>query len=323
MLLPTASKFMRWTAVALTALLVSACATAQTVAPQLVKRGWDGKIKIGKPYQINGVWYYPEDDATYDQVGLASWYGPDFHLKPTSNGETFDMNEVSAAHKTLPLPSFVEVTNLMNGRVLTIRVNDRGPFVGDRIIDLSRRAAELLDIHTKGVEKVRVRRVYPAGRPEVALLPPPAERRTQDLPPSEVPPAAPSGKVETAALPPPPRPTRVLENSGQAVAGTASTTVRQTASGTPALQPQPPAQLGVIYVQVAAVSDAMRAQELTGIVGRYGSTTIETVTSDSGVLYRVRIGPFETNDEAAPVLLEVQQAGFPQARTMTVQPPVS
>ena len=97
-----------------------------------------GEYKVGKPYQVGGIWYVPREQPNYDQTGVASWYGEQFHMKATANGERFDMATVSAAHTTLPLPSMVEVTNLDNGRKLVVRVNDRGPFVSDRIIDLSR-----------------------------------------------------------------------------------------------------------------------------------------------------------------------------------------
>ncbi|MGD9615782.1 MAG: septal ring lytic transglycosylase RlpA family protein [Alphaproteobacteria bacterium] len=116
-----------------------------------------GYYKVGAPYQVNGVWYYPRVDFGYDETGTASWYGEAFNGKPTANGETFDLTQVSAAHKTLQLPSVVEVTNLQNGRALKVRVNDRGPFAGDRIIDLSRRAAQLLGFERAGTAPVRVR----------------------------------------------------------------------------------------------------------------------------------------------------------------------
>lgn len=103
-----------------------------------------GTYKVGKPYQINGVWYYPSEDYGYDETGVGSWYGPDFHGKPTANGEIFDQNGLTAAHRTLPMPSLVRVTNLENGRSIMVRVNDRGPFAHGRIIDLSRRSAQLL-----------------------------------------------------------------------------------------------------------------------------------------------------------------------------------
>ena len=113
--------------------------------------------KVGKPYQVAGRWYYPKHDPTYQAEGTASWYGPTFHGKHTSNGEVFNMNRLSAAHPTLPLPSYVEVTNLANGRTIVVRVNDRGPYKRGRIIDLSKRAAELLDYTRTGTANVRVR----------------------------------------------------------------------------------------------------------------------------------------------------------------------
>jgi rare lipoprotein A len=115
-------------------------------------------------YQIRGRWYQPEEQPNYDVVGLASWYGDQFNGRPTATGERFDMHGLTAAHKTLPLPGLVEVTNLANGRVVVLRVNDRGPFVDDRIIDLSRGAAEALDMLSRGVGEVRVRYLGRAPR---------------------------------------------------------------------------------------------------------------------------------------------------------------
>ena len=119
--------------------------------------GDEPTYKIGKPYVINGKWYYPAVDYQYDEIGLASWYGPGFHGKKTANGEIFDQNKISAAHKTLPLPSIVKVTNLENGKVLpNVRINDRGPFAKNRIIDLSKKAAKELGFLKNGVTQVRV-----------------------------------------------------------------------------------------------------------------------------------------------------------------------
>ncbi len=115
-----------------------------------------GKYKVGSPYTIKGKRYYPAVDYRYNKTGIASWYGPNFHGKLTANGEIFDQNELTAAHKTLPLPSIVRVTNLENGRSLIVRVNDRGPYAHGRIIDMSKRSAELLGFKNKGVAKVRV-----------------------------------------------------------------------------------------------------------------------------------------------------------------------
>jgi len=115
-----------------------------------------GRYKVGSPYKVSGIWYHPQVDYNYNETGIASWYGPNFHGKPTANGETFDQNELTAAHKTLPLPSLVRVTNLENGKALVLRVNDRGPFKKSRIIDVSKRGAELLGFKGRGVAKVRV-----------------------------------------------------------------------------------------------------------------------------------------------------------------------
>lgn len=110
-----------------------------------------------RPYQIRGRWYHPAENPNYEEVGLASWYGDAFHGRPTATGEIFDMHAMTAAHKTLPLPGLVEVTNLANGRTVILRVNDRGPFVDGRIIDLSRGAAQELGLLNQGVGQVRVR----------------------------------------------------------------------------------------------------------------------------------------------------------------------
>jgi rare lipoprotein A len=115
-----------------------------------------GVYRVGTPYVVAGRVYIPEEDPHYRAVGLASWYGDDFHGRLTANGEIFDLNGVSAAHPTLPLPSYVRVTNLANGRSLIVRVNDRGPYHADRIIDVSMKAAELLGFHRSGTTSVRV-----------------------------------------------------------------------------------------------------------------------------------------------------------------------
>ncbi len=115
-----------------------------------------GRRHVGNPYTINGQRFYPKDVASYNKVGVASWYGSRFHRRKTSNGEWFDMNDLTAAHTTLPLPSYVKVTNLDNGKEAVVRVNDRGPFANDRIIDLSKRAAGILGLRGKGTQKVRI-----------------------------------------------------------------------------------------------------------------------------------------------------------------------
>ena len=117
---------------------------------------YGGAYKIGDPYLVEGKIYYPKANNNYNETGVASWYGKKFHKKETANGEVFDMYKVSAAHKTLPLPSRVRVTNLENKKSIILRVNDRGPFAKNRIIDLSMRAAEILGFKEQGTAQVRV-----------------------------------------------------------------------------------------------------------------------------------------------------------------------
>jgi rare lipoprotein A len=115
-----------------------------------------GTYRVGKPYLVGGRMYVPEEDVNYREEGLASWYGDDFHGRLTANGEVFDMDSLSAAHPTLPMPCYARVTNLSNGKSLIVRVNDRGPYHGNRLIDVSNKAAELLEFKGNGVAKVRV-----------------------------------------------------------------------------------------------------------------------------------------------------------------------
>jgi len=131
-------------------------ASARVVEPgEPVPKG-GGVYRVGSPYVVGGRTYVPQENSHYSTVGLASWYGDDFHGRYTANGEIFDMNAITAAHPTLPLPSYVRVTNLENHRSIIVRVNDRGPYVGDRVIDVSVRTAKLLGFYGEGVTKVKV-----------------------------------------------------------------------------------------------------------------------------------------------------------------------
>jgi len=131
-------------------------ASERVVEPgQPVPKG-GGVYRVGKPYVVAGRQYIPQEDVNYSAVGLASWYGDDFHGRYTANGEIFDMNSISAAHPTMPLPSYARVTNLSNHRSIIVRVNDRGPYVGNRVIDVSVRTAKLLGFYGNGVARVKV-----------------------------------------------------------------------------------------------------------------------------------------------------------------------
>lgn len=143
--------------------LLTSCSTGTPelagLSPQAqaeIIKNYGGIYKIGNPYQIAGRWYYPKEDYNYSETGVASWYGEDFNGKRTANGERYNMNTLTAAHRTLPLPCIVKVTNLQNGRSVVVRVNDRGPYVKDRIIDLSKHGAQLLGYMGQGTTKVKV-----------------------------------------------------------------------------------------------------------------------------------------------------------------------
>jgi rare lipoprotein A len=135
-------------------LLIAGC---QTHKPEQDIFKPNGQVKpTQKPYEINSQWYYPIDHYEYDEEGVASWYGPGFHGRATATGAIFDENKPTAAHNTLPLPCMVRVTNLGNGRQVLLEVNDRGPFAKDRLIDVSRRGAQLLGFMAQGTARVRV-----------------------------------------------------------------------------------------------------------------------------------------------------------------------
>ena len=139
--------------IALLGLLLAGCASHDGGSLAAGK----GSYRVGRPYEVHGVWYHPAVDYDYDRTGIASWYGAEFEGRLTANGEIFDLNRLTAAHTTLPMPSIVQVTNLENGRSLQLRVNDRGPFADGRLIDVSRRAAQLLGFERGGTTRVRVK----------------------------------------------------------------------------------------------------------------------------------------------------------------------
>ena len=151
---------------------MTGCETLEERAPRSENKGFTGPENFPRPYMVNGKWYQPLARADgFKQKGVASWYGDYFHGRKTSSGETYDMNAVSAAHKTLPLGTYVRVHNVENGKSLDVRINDRGPFVAGRVIDLSKAAAEKLDIYEPGTAQVRVTALGTAKRSETEFGP--------------------------------------------------------------------------------------------------------------------------------------------------------
>ena len=278
-----------------------------------------GGYKVGEPYQVGGIWYVPHEQPDYDEVGIASWYGDAFNLKPTANGEVFDMAAVSAAHTTLPLPSMVEVTNLENGRKLQVRVNDRGPFVGGRIIDLSHEAARELGYDVKGTAKVRVRYLGPAP-----LLGPDAGVRVAQAAPPRSPaigPAAPAALAPAPSLPPGPRPVETAE-----LAPLSPAAVPTPPLAPPIAEPAPGASASLasaslpaasgLRVQAGAFADPANAERAVSQLASAGHAVIEPLQREGNTLYRVVL-PAPSDEAAAYALRDrVAEIGFADARVV-------
>ena len=229
-----------------------------------------GTYKVGNPYQIEGDWYYPAEDPDYGETGIASWYGKPFHGRRTANGAIYDMNALTAAHRTLPMPFQVRVTNLDNGRSLVLIVNDRGPYARGRIIDVSRRAAQLLGFQKKGTALVRVEAVAGQGRRQPLI----AEVEDPEAPSL---PASPTGSVERQAL---------TEVASVDLAEGPST-----------------------FIQAGAFSSPDNARRLSDALAPFGEVRTTMVTVDGTAVYRVRLGPVATPEGAEALLERIIGAG--------------
>ena len=278
---------------AVTAVL-PACAQLQFGA-ELAKQGKrtaaGGIYKVGKPYKIAGEWYYPRENTKYDNIGIASWYGPKFQGRRTANGEIFDMNLLTAAHPTLPMPVMVQVTNLENGRSMKLRVNDRGPFKKNREIDLSRRAAEILGFKDKGTARVRVKYLYRAplynqrgqlisGDESDSFVFDKPYTPTRDRYVS----AAPITEVETKSL------------DGQDLPSKKSVLPKQK-----------------YYVQLGVFSRKDSAEALRQKLGQIGQVEVSELTSGGRQLYRVRVGPVNSRVDANILVDDVLDNGHQDA----------
>jgi rare lipoprotein A len=275
--------------------------TGTSASPRVIADGQripkgGGTYKVGAPYQVSGRWHYPREEPGYDRRGIASWYGDDFHGRRTANGEIYDMHALTAAHPTLPIPSYVWVTNEQNGRTLLVRVNDRGPYAHDRIIDLSRAVARALGTEGRGLGEVRVRYAGPAPlngddrREQAFLRQQPwyaslandrfAQRRTPLLrpqaaaaePPRWVPTLAP-GRAHAPWPAPPP---------SQAVPGARR------------------------YVVAGAFRSEPNARRRALEVRPFGEAEVLAIGSGPATIFRVRVGPM---DEAAAQRLRARLAG--------------
>jgi len=297
--------------VAALALALAGCAGGPDTAPAAAAKG-GGYYKVGKPYQVGGIWYYPAEDYGYDETGIASWYGPGFHKERTANGEVYDQNEMTAAHKTLPMPSLVRVTNLDNGRSIVVRVNDRGPFVAGRILDGSRRVAQLLGYEGTGTAKVRVQILADESRAIAAAARAGTPTQLADTAPA--PAAAPQGRVEVVGMPPPPPPV------ARPPVAPPTTVAGSTRDGrflpAPVVRQQAVTGHRQIYVQAGAFTQYNNASRLKDRVAGIGPAVISPTKVGGTQYYRVRVGPIDSVDQADSILSRVFDAGSTDARVV-------
>ena len=334
-------------------LVLAACSSSGPQFGEHQRSGYhrgQPSYKVGAAYQINGKWYYPKVDYGYDETGLASWYGEAFDGRATANGEIYDLNQLTAAHKTLPLPSVVEVTNQRNGRSLRLRVNDRGPYVDARIIDVSRRAAQLLGFEMAGTTPIRVRIVKDesievaeaamrgqTGRVQLAAAPrslaaeasavsrpapPPAiiaAMPPQIAPPSQAEPLPPQQTpVAVAAASLPPQPASEPRRQWPSLIAQAHAEPLHPAPSPRAL----PAAIAVsasgrIFVQAGAFAVPENAQRVRARIAALGNAQVVSAEVNGAALYRVRLGPVTNGAEADRLLSKVVGSGYPTARIVS------
>lgn len=286
-----------------------------------------GHYKVGKPYQIDGRWYYPRVNYSYDETGIASWYGEPFHGRRTANGAIFDMHKVSAAHKTLPLPSYVEVTNLTNGKIMKILVNDRGPYVDGRIIDLSRKAAEKMGFRADGTALVRVRILADASGLLVADLQQEKWDKLVEL--GKLPGAVPVEEVESATLPP------LGEGAEETSEGESDTAIGVGAVASAASgevnddkwdfsEQSPQVRLGqipdsaLLYIQAGAFAKYENALRVQRRLRHLASAQVRQLDKGDSPLFRVRLGPFDDVEAADIMLAQVRARGYDTSRIVII-----
>ena len=275
-----------------------------------ISKDLNGVYKIGEPYQVSNIWYRPEENYDYKEVGIASWYGPDFHQGVTANGETYNMHALSAAHRTLPLPSIVKVTNLDNGKSVIVRVNDRGPFVNNRIIDLSKAAAEQLDFIGSGTAKVRVEIMKDESKALKKAILSNGGKAVGGGPISE------AQAMEEIEQPVILVPQTVAEEE-------VASEVIETLSEEPIYSPnkrrlqkveEVPLEKG-FYIQAGAFSQKENAILVQQRLNEFGQIRIQDVNTAKGIIHRVRIGPFTTGEEAATLMNMIsEQSGYSDMR---------
>jgi rare lipoprotein A len=270
-----------------------------------------GKYHVGDAYQVAGRTWTPHEQPGYDKTGVASWYGEAFHKRKTSNGEWFDMNTLTAAHATLPLPSYAMVTNLDNGRKVIVRINDRGPFVDTRIIDLSKKAADVLGYRNKGKTHVRVKLIGPAplrdsSQHMVAMN----EAMANGASVSQIASMADDANAET------PVQVATRKRNPKYDVEPQDAGVQQASVDS---QDTLPSDSAGYIVRVGVFHDLENAKLAFNQVSGFGPTQIVKAVGANGPLYRVQIGPLDNKDDANTALDTVISNGFEDARIVETQ----
>lgn len=250
-----------------------------------------GIYKIGTPYQIMGSWYYPRENPNYNEVGIASWYGSKFHGRRTANGEIFDMNLLTAAHPTLPMPVRARVTNLENGKSIIVRINDRGPFAKDREIDLSRKAAEVLGFRDKGTTQVRVQYL---GR---APMYDSAGRLIRGQEPASF----------IAEKP------RTPDENKRVAAAPVEQVEKQTLDGRTIADAPPPIASKRYAVQVGVFSSRFNAERLKRQLDRITPAEVSEAEINGETYYRVKVGGANVREDARQTRDMLVSAGHQDA----------
>ncbi len=264
-----------------------------------------GRYQLGSPYQVAGRWYKPHEQPGYDKIGLSSWYGEAFHRRKTSNGEWFDMATLTAAHPTLPLPSYAKVTNLENGKTVIVRINDRGPFVDVRVLDVSKRVAEVLGYKQQGIGKIRVQYIGAAPLNDKGDHLMAMNRELKQGTPLRQMIAASDGNADQnyqVAEAEMPAPQRVKYNSEP---------VEQ-------FEQAPPAS-PYYFVQVGLFADPDNAERIRQQLSDVGQVQVAELSGTSGPLYRVRVGPFQDEGEAQSALNQVYGYGLSDANVIAAR----
>ncbi len=276
--------------------------------PRKPAEGDQGVFKIGNPYNIAGRWYTPKESYTHVETGIASWYGAKFHGRKTANGEIYDMNQLTAAHRTLQMPSIVRVTNLENGRSLIVRINDRGPFARGRVIDLSRRSAELLGFKKQGTARVRVEVMKQESREVVNMAKRGQSTAGYELalnrgrrPASGTALAAADTRQQQAPQP-------LLQQASASTPPPAIAPVAQES-----LVQQNPITPSAIYVQAGSFTVRENAIRLAENLSRHGSADVYPTTINGRQFYRVKLGPIADVSRADMILDTLISSGNQQA----------